>query len=527
MLRVSNIKVERRQPSDETVLRRMTAKRLRIAESDITALRIVRESVDARKQPDIYRIYTVDVEVKNERRIRNHRNIAVVKPQNYEPPASRIFRRRPVIIGAGPSGLFCAYILAKAGAKPVIVEQGGPVAERAKSVHRFFETGVLDTRSNVQYGEGGAGTFSDGKLNSSVRDRRNGLVLDTLIDFGAPPEIRYRNKPHVGTDKLVTILANMRAYIEMQGGSFRFYTQWVDFERKGPDGYLLTMVHDDVTEQMETNTLIVAIGNAARPTFRMLDRRSIPLVPKPFAVGFRIQHPQAMINKVMYGEENPADLPAADYKLTTHAADGRAVYSFCMCPGGYVVNASSEPETTVVNGMSYSGRCSANANSAIVAAVDFTADGLWAGMAFQERIEREAYTRGRGRIPITTLGDFTARRPIPTFGDVPCICKGATVPADLRGILPPDLETAIITGLTDFGRRIPGFDRSDAVLAAVESRTSSPVRICRGADYRVAGENIVPIGEGAGYAGGIMSAAIDGVKAAEAVLKGRDYEAEE
>lgn len=524
MIRINNIKTGRGK-THETDLRRAVSKHLRIPEQDILQLEIVKESVDARKRPAIFHVYTLDVAVRGEERLWKKNRKLVRAPEKPEPPHIIPWEKptRPVIVGSGPSGLFCAHLLAKAGARPIIVEQGEDVDARNRTIRRFFEDGVLNPHSNVQFGEGGAGTFSDGKMNSSVKDPLNRYVLETFVRHGAQNEILRTNKPHVGTDRLVEVLRSFRKEIEADGGEFRFGTRWVGLERAAK-GWRLVLETSEGQDELVTDCLIPAVGNAARETYRFLNRAGVPMEAKPFAVGFRIQHPQAWINEACYGEPEPEDLPTADYKLTWQSSSGKPVFSFCMCPGGYVVNASSEPGGTVVNGMSYSGRNSGNANSAIVVGVDFTDGDLFDGMHFQERLETEAFRRGGGRIPTTTLGAFRDCV-IPTEpGIVEPKFKGEWVFADLRGILPRESEDAILEALEAFERRIPGFNHPDALLSAVESRTSCPIRMPRGDGRESDLAGIWPVGEGAGYAGGIMSAAIDGLKTAAAVLKSGNEE---
>ena len=419
-------------------------------------------------------------------------------------------------------------MLARSGYAPLLIERGGCASKRRKAVEHFWATGELDTSSNVQFGEGGAGTFSDGKLNTLVKDRsgRGRLVLETFVNAGAPEDILYESKPHLGTDVLIDIVGNIRREIERLGGMVMFDTLLTDLiiEQGAVRAVEIEHAHDGgakaVRRILETDALVLAIGHSARDTFYMLERRGVPMERKAFAVGVRIEHPQSLIDEYQYGTGYPPDLPPAAYKLARKTSSGRGVYSFCMCPGGYVVNASSELMGTAVNGMSYSGRDGSNANSAMVVTVnpeDFGEGGVTAGVEFQRRLERAAYREGRGKVPVQTFEDFCRDRPSAGLGDVePCI-KGGWEFGNVRGIFPNELSAALEEGIGDCGRIIRGFDRADAVLSGVESRTSSPVRILRDENLESGIKSLFPCGEGAGYAGGITSAAVDGIKVAEKV----------
>jgi len=426
--------------------------------------------------------------------------------------------KRPVIIGAGPCGLFAAYFLSKYGYRPIILERGRKVEERTDDVAKFFETGVLDTESNVQFGEGGAGAFSDGKLNTLVKDAylRNDEVLRLFAECGADENIRYDAKPHVGTDVLFDVIRNLRKRIEDFGGEFRFETKAERFNIK--DNKLISIVTSN-NEVIETDICVLAIGHSARDTFRTLYNLGIPMQAKSFAVGFRVEHEQELINRAQYGE-CADELPAAPYKLTHTAESGRGVYTFCMCPGGYVVNASSEEGRLAINGMSYRKRDGINANSAVIVSVtpqDFKGDGPLAGVEFQQDIEKKAYNLGNGRIPQQRFIDFVNNKDSESLGHIPTSVKGANTLANLRGIYNEEINLSFIEGIKAFGRKIKGFDDDDMVMSGVETRTSSPVRILRNDEFQSEIEGIYPAGEGAGYAGGIMSAAMDGMKVAEQI----------
>lgn len=487
--------------------------------------RIVRKSIDARKKPELIFVYSVDVWIADEahrcKKV-NDNNVMLTKEKKYHLPAAggKHIEHRPVIVGAGPAGLFCAYALTQMGYPPIVLERGKRVDERRADVERFWETGVLDTASNVQFGEGGAGTFSDGKLNTLVKDPagRNRFVLETFVKFGAPEHILYENKPHIGTDILMNVIRNMRMSMEDSGVEFRFESCMTDYRTSAGK---ICEIEVNRSERIPVAALVLAIGHSARDTFRMLDAKNeLRMEAKAFAVGFRVEHPQDKINLIQYGEKYASVLPPASYKVTANIANKRGVYSFCMCPGGYVVNASSEEKRLAVNGMSYSGRSGKNANSAIVVSVtpdDFEGSDALAGVRFQEKLEEKAYAAGNGRIPQQLFGDFCRNEASTSYGDYESDTKGAHVFCNMRGLLPDEVEQSFIEGMHRFSVFVDGFDREDAILSGVESRTSSPVRIPRSESFMAAVSGIYPCGEGAGYAGGIMSAAMDGLKVAEAI----------
>ena len=578
MLRVNQVKLKTGHAPEQ--LRKKTAEVLGIPLPDILSVKIVRQSIDARRKPEIFYSYSVDAEVKNEgrilRRFRGKENLVCASDTaaySFPKPGTRRQEHPTVIAGMGPAGLFCAYFLALHGYKPLLLERGKCVEERMRDVEDFWETGILNPASNVQFGEGGAGTFSDGKLNTLVKDKdgRNAAVLQAFVRFGADEKICYDAKPHIGTDVLRNVVRRMREEIIRLGGEVRFESQVTDICLEdcfpGADLYpgmnreaagdalpgasrRVTGVIVNGKERIPCERLVLAVGHSARDTFQMLYGHRVPMEAKAFAVGLRVQHPQAMINESQYGMADPGELGAAAYKVTAKEKNGRGVYSFCMCPGGYVVNASSEPGMTAVNGMSYSGRAGQNANSAVIVAVtpeDFVAGSgaeadfgarlkaghPLAGVEFQRLLEKRAYELCGGRIPVQRYGDFkkcvegTAGEPaeerqlvdsMPDSDIVPQ-CKGQCQWADLSGILPPACNSAFVEGMETFGRQIKGFDRPDAILAGVESRTSSPVRICRDEKLQSAVRGLYPCGEGAGYAGGITSAAMDGIRVAEAIAR--------
>ena len=429
---------------------------------------------------------------------------------------------RPVIIGAGPAGLFCAYFLAIHGIAPIILERGEPIEQRVLQVEQFWQEGTLNPESNVQFGEGGAGTFSDGKLNTMVKDPSGRIqkVLEIFVEHGAPKEILYWNKPHIGTDNLRHIIVSMRKHMESLGAEFRFSSKVTDVLLK-EDG-TLQGVEINHSEQLPCEVVVAAIGHSARDTFEMLSKKPLSMEQKAFAIGVRIEHPQEMIGYSQYSNAF-LDLPPADYKLTHQTDSGRGVYSFCMCPGGFVVNASSELGRTVVNGMSNHDRGEKNANSALIVTVtpeDFAKegfDGPLAGVQFQRKWEEATYQEGRGKIPIQLFGDLLRGQKSDTIGEIIPNTKGTYVLADLRNCLPDYIIESLKEGILAFDKKIAGFAREDAVLLGVETRTSSPVRIVRSEHLQSAITGFYPCGEGAGYAGGIMSAAVDGIKVFEAI----------
>ena len=440
---------------------------------------------------------------------------------SFPKPGDQPLETRPVIVGSGPAGLFCAWYLARAGYRPLVLERGEEAHIRQKTVNRFWKNGVLDPESNVQFGEGGAGTFSDGKLNTLVKDSsgRNREVLKRFTEAGADPEILYQQKPHLGTDVLVNIVQTMRRQIEEMGGTFRFRSKVTDLYTENGK---LKAVEINHTEQVPAQVCVLAVGHSARDTFFMLKDRGLAMEPKAFAVGLRIEHPQSMINQDLYGEPENKILGSASYKVTHTCENGRGVYSFCMCPGGYVVNASSEEGRLAVNGMSNHARDGKNANSAVIVTVtpeDFggaEGDPL-AGVAFQRKLEEQAWKLGQGKIPVQLYHDFKENKESQEFGEVtPEFCGGYQF-ANLRRLMPEPLSEALVEGIDRFGQIIKGFDRPDGILAGIESRTSSPVRIPRNQDLESDVKGLYPCGEGAGYAGGITSAAMDGIRMAEVV----------
>lgn len=522
MIRINQLKLP--LGHEEQALWSKAAKTLKVPVKEIRSLRIVKQSVDARKKEEICYIYCVDVETAKEENVLHkvkNTNVtkAVKKRYAFPKPGTERLKERPVIIGAGPAGLFCGLMLAKNGYGPLILERGGDVDSRKQIVEEFWLGGPLRPDTNVQFGEGGAGTFSDGKLNTLVKDPllRGRKVLELFVEFGADPSVLYLNKPHIGTDVLSGIVKNMRQEIIRLGGEVRFNCCVTDLflEQGRVKGLLLNS-----GERIDTEVVVLAIGHSARDTFEMLLRRKVPMEAKSFAVGLRIQHPQDSINLSQYGRKDSQDLGAADYKLTHKCGNGRGVYSFCMCPGGYVVNASSEEGRLAVNGMSYHKRDGINANSALIVTVtpeDFSDSSPLGGVEFQRRLEEGAFRCGKGNIPVQLYGDFKKNKVSEAFGQVKPAFRGDYRFANLREFLPDCISDSLTEGIEAFEGKIRGFSRPDALLAGVESRTSSPVRIPRDESFESSIRGLYPCGEGAGYAGGITSAAMDGIKTAEAV----------
>ena len=541
MIRINQLKLSIQHTEQE--LREAVMKKLKVSPEAIKSISIRKQSIDARKKTEIKYIYAIDVLAREESKILKKikdPNVTFVQEEEYSFTicGNVSLKERPIVVGSGPAGLMCSYYLAKNGYRPILIERGQAVEERIKTVDQFWMTDVLDTESNVQFGEGGAGTFSDGKLNTMVKDSTGRIrqALKVLVEHGAPEEILYKNKPHIGTDVLSNVVKNIREDIKACGGTIYFDTKLTDIviENGAVAEIEVTKLARETTtllgedslqkERIPCSALVLALGHSARDTFEMLYRRGFTMEKKAFAVGVRMEHKQEMISKNQYGAEY-VHLSAADYKVTHQCQNGRGVYSFCMCPGGYVVNASSEEGKLVVNGMSYHDRAGENANSAIIVTVgpkDFESipgavDTPLAGMEFQRYYEALAYQTGRGKVPVQRYGDLLRNTESDKIGHIKPNIRGNYHLANLRDCLPKEIVEAILEGVQAFDKNIAGFAHEDAILSGVEMRTSSPIRIIRDDALESNRKGIYPCGEGAGYAGGIVSAAVDGIKVFEAL----------
>lgn len=521
MITVNNIKLPLKYSEEQ--LNNAVSKALNIRISEIKAVQIKRLSIDARKKNDVHYIATINVSANvNEQRLANKcRNAELTNEKEYEFLPTKSLKFRPVIVGSGPAGLFCALILARAGANPIVIERGECVENRTKTIDTFWATGELNTSSNIQFGEGGAGTFSDGKLNTGINDYRSRFVLKEFVNHGAPEEILINAKPHIGTDKLKQTIVNIRKEIISLGGEFCFNTQFTNINVLNNKLIGIKTVRQGVCNSIDTDTLVLAIGHSARDTFEMLKNSGVPMEQKAFSIGARIEHLRTEIDECQYGKARHI-LGAADYKASVHLDDGRGVYTFCMCPGGYVVNASSEEGLLCTNGMSYHARDGINSNSAVLVGItpkDYNQGDVLDGIKLQREVEKAAFNLAGGNLaPVQSVGDFlgtnnpTSERVIPTIKPGYEFC-------DISKVYPKFIADSLKEGLSKLGSRFPAFANSKAILTAAETRSSSPVRIIRDKTLQsVSIKGLYPCGEGAGYAGGIMSAAVDGIKCAEAIL---------
>lgn len=524
MIRVKQIKVSIDKNTKEEIKEKVI-KKLHIPPADVLDIKIKKQSLDAREKPNLFFVYDLLVTIKHEQKyLKKNRNkdIVLYQEETFEVKeiGSKKMNMRPIVVGSGPAGLFCAYLLAFYGYKPIIIERGEDIEKRVKAIEQFWQTNRLNENNNVQFGLGGAGTFSDGKLNTLVKDKRHigRKVFEIFVECGAPKEIMYVNKPHIGTDLLRKVISTLKEKIESMGGEFYFHTCLTDISIKN---HKLEKIEINNKQWFECENLILAIGHSARDTFEMLLKRNVSIQQKPFAVGIRIQHPQEMINRAQYGKTDSKELGPASYKLTYKTKSGKGVYSFCMCPGGYVINASSEQNHLAINGMSNHARDTKNANSAILVTVDKSdfGIGILDGMYFQRALEEKAYQVGKGNIPIQTYKDFKSNQKSTNLGKVEAIYKGSYTLTNLQEIFPENINQSLIEAIDYFDTKIKGFAREDALLAAVESRSSSPVRIKRDENYLSNIQGIYPCGEGAGYAGGITTSAMDGIKIAEQIIK--------
>ncbi len=521
MLKITNLLLPLRYTDED--IKNSIKEKLRIGDYDILSFEIIKDSVDAHRRGEIHRCISVAVNLRGEQRFYSVKGVDKYEKYQYEyPPVSRL-SKRPVVVGSGPSGLFAAHILAVCGAEPILIERGMDVDSRRKAVDTYFGGGKLDTECNIQFGEGGAGTFSDGKLNTGTKDKRQRKVLDEFIKHGAPEEIGYMGKPHIGTDLLSGIIKNMRNEIISLGGEVRFGCRLEDIYIS--DNHIAGIKTNK--GDIDTDCVILATGHSARDTVRMLYSHNVLMERKSFSVGVRIEHPQKLINDALY-HQFAKELPAADYKAAVHLKDGRGVYTFCMCPGGSVVAAASEENTVVTNGMSNFARDGENANSALLVSVlpsDFEGDDVLSGIDFQQKLEKSAFYMGGANYfaPVQTSADFIKGQKSLSLGNVNPTYPIGVTPSNLAQLFPEFVTHSLREAIPLLDRKIHGFALPDAVLTAVESRSSSPVRIIRGEDLQSNIKGLYPCGEGAGYAGGIMSAAVDGIRVAEYILGKRDF----
>ena len=520
MIRVSNIKI-RKDLSEEDVYK-YTIKKNRIHEQDILEWQISKKSIDARKKDDVHYNYSIDFKLKDENKYPKFKKV-----KEFEMPkinSKNLDSKKPIIVGCGPSGLFAALIMVQNGLKPIVIEQGDTALKRKKIVENFFKNGKLNPLSNVQFGEGGAGTFSDGKLTTGINSPFCTKVLQEFVNFGAPKQILYLSKPHVGTDNLINILQNMRKYIISKGGTFLFNTKVTDFDISNGRISVVTCQNGSDIKKIEATHVVLAIGHSARDTFEKLYEKGISMEKKNFSVGVRIEHLQENINKAQYGNITKLKLPPAEYKLAYHSKSGRSCYTFCMCPGGQVIASSSDKNSIVTNGMSNFARNGKNANSALLVNVvpeDFEGTSPLAGFYFQKKLEESAFKLGGSNYfaPVQKVSDFIANKKSETLGNVkPSYLPGVTL-SNLNDILPDFVSSTLKEGIEYFDTKLHGFADPDSILTGVETRSSSPVKILRNSEFVSNISGLYPCGEGAGYAGGITSAAVDGIKCAIAVLE--------
>lgn len=513
---LSNVKIYDNLSNEEVF--KIACKKNKVDISKVIDWHITKKSVDARKKDDVHFSYSFNVLMQGEK-VEKAKDLLLVDDKKE-------LNKRPIIVGAGPAGLFATYTLALNGYNPILLEQGKCIEEREKDVEDFIKNRKLNPNSNIQFGEGGAGTFSDGKLTTNINSELNKIVLDTFVKFGAPEEILYLSKPHIGTDNLRKVVKNMREEIIRLGGEVRFNTKVVDFECSGDyqSPQNITAIITNSGERIESDNVILAIGHSARSTFEKLKELHVKMEPKPFSVGVRIEHLQSIINEAQYGTKTKLKLPPAEYKLAYHGVDGRSCYTFCMCPGGYVMASSSEEGTIVTNGMSYFNRDGENANSALLVSImpnDYMKDNNpLNGLYFQKELEQKAFEMAGSNYnaPVQRVGDYMGdcssdyQSPKPTYKPGISYCN-------LNELFPDYINKTLKEGIKYFGTKLKDFDQNDALLTAVESRSSSPVRIIRDETLKASVIGVYPCGEGAGYAGGIMTSAMDGIKVAKEIIK--------
>lgn len=530
MIQITDIKVALDDMNTEYLIS-AAAKLMKISPSEIQSVRLTKKSIDARKKDNVHFVCSLECKIKNAKTEKNilsltrNKNISAAVPYSYAVKTAPPLPLRPIVVGSGPAGLFAALTLAKGGQNPIILERGGDIYQRKAAVDNYFAGGKLDTSSNVQFGEGGAGTFSDGKLTTGTKDYRIRYVLEEFVKAGAAEEILYNAKPHIGTDVLFNVLLNLRAHITSLGGEYRFLTKLTDINIQGGKVKSVITQCGNQTKEIPANHVILATGHSARDTFEMLCNKGIAMIQKPFAVGARIEHSQEMINKSQFGQfYNHPLLGAADYKLAVHLPNGRGVYTFCMCPGGYVVAAASEQNSVATNGMSFFARDGANANSALLVGVnpsDFGSEHPLAGVEFQRKIERAAFNYTHSsKAPAQLIGDFLDNAPSTQFGGTIPTYRPSVALGEINCCLPDFITNSMREGIKLMDKKLHGFACSDGIITAPETRSSSPVRILRGENLQSpSAMGLYPCGEGAGFAGGIMSAAVDGIKCAEMILQ--------
>ena len=525
MIKISNVKYPLEKEINEDNLKNITSKLLKTNINNIIKIKIAKKSIDAREKKGGFYVLALDVEIKDEKKYLKIKDVSKIEPFVYNIPKKQ-HNKKPIIIGFGPAGLMAGLILARAGLKPIIIERGKSVDKRKKDIDTFWKNGKLNENSNVQFGEGGAGTFSDGKLTTGIKDYRCRVLLEEFVKASAPEEILYTAKPHIGTDKLITMVKNIREEIISLGGLVLFEHKMIDLltENNTITGITVENLENNNIFNIETDNVILAIGHSARDTFELINNKNHPIEKKPFAVGVRIEHSQEFINNAQYGKF-ACYLPPADYKLAVRLPNNRGAYTFCMCPGGYVVNASSEKNRLVTNGMSYFDRGGKNANSALLIEVypeDLDNNNILSGVEFQRQLEEKAFIVGGSNYfaPVQKIGDILKGVSSTSIGNIEPTFKPGVTPCDFKKIFPDFIYESIKLGIIEMDKKIKGFGDENGILTAVESRSSSPIRIIRNKEtlQSIKFKGLYPCGEGCGYAGGIVSAGVDGIKCAEAII---------